>query len=75
MHERKRGLLSRLNAFLRKVLMTCAVVVGGLLVGFLALKSQLNDEIRAEVERRFATRFREFRVSVRSARSVRGRWR
>jgi len=73
MHERKRGLLARFNAFVRGVLLTCAVVVCGLLVVWLALKSQVNDEIRREVERRFAERYREFRVSVRHARMFEGR--
>ncbi len=73
MHERKRGLLARFNAFLRGVLLTCAVVVGGLLVVWLAVRSQVNDEIRREVERRFAQRYRDFRVSVRHARMFEGR--
>ncbi len=73
MHERKRGPLTRFNAFVRGVLLTCALVVGGLLVVWLAVRSQVNDEIRREVEQRFAQRYREFRVSVRHARMFQGR--
>ena len=73
MHERKRGRLARTNAYLRGVLLTCALVVGGLLVLWLAVKSQLHDGIRREVERRFAERYREFRVSVQHARLYEGR--
>ncbi len=73
MHERKRGLPARFNAFLRGVLLTCAVVVGGLLVAWVAVRSQVNDEIRLEVERRFREQYREFRVSVRHARMFEGR--
>ena len=73
MHERNRGLLARFNAYVRGVLLTCAVVLGGLIVAWLAVKSQVNDEIRSEVERRFAERYREFRVSVRNARMYEGR--
>jgi len=73
MHERKREPLARFNAFVRGVLLTCAVVVGGLLVAWLAVRSQVNDEIRSEIERRFAERYREFRVSVRHARMFQGR--
>jgi len=73
MHERKRGPLARFNAGVRGVLLTCAVVVGGLLVAWLAVRSQVNDEIRREVERRFAAQYREFRVSVRHARMFEGR--
>lgn len=58
---------------MRGVLLTCAVVVGGLLVVWLALRSQVNDEIRREVERRFAEQYRDFRVSVRHARMFEGR--
>ena len=65
--------MARFNAFVRGVLLTCAVVVGGLIVVWLAVKSQVNDEIRSEVERRFAERYREFRVSVRHARMYEGR--
>ena len=73
MHERKREPLARFNAFVRGVLLTCALVVGGLLVVWLAVRSQVNDEIRREVEQRFAQRYREFRVSVRHARMFQGR--
>jgi len=73
MHERKRGILARFNAYMRGVLWTCAVVLGGLLVAWLALKSQVNDEIRAEIERRFAERYRDCTVSVRHARMIEGR--
>ena len=66
-------MLARFNAFARGVLLTCAVVLGGLLVAWLAFKSQVNDEIRAEIERRFAERYREFHVSVRNARMHQGR--
>lgn len=62
-----------MNAFLRSVLLTCAVVVGGALVVWLAFTSQLHEEIRHEVERRFAERYREFRVCVRHARMRHGR--
>ena len=54
MAERKPGQIARFNAFVRGVLLTCAVVVGGLLAAWLAVRSQVNDEIRREVERRFA---------------------
>jgi len=73
MHERKRGLLARTNAFLRGVLLSCAVVVGGLLIAWLAVTSQVHDGIRREVERQFAERYREFRVTVRHARMYEGR--
>ena len=73
MHEGKPGRLTRTNAFLRGVLLTCAVVVGGVLVVWLAVKSLVHDEIRREVERRFAQRYGEFRVSVQHARLYEGR--
>lgn len=73
MHERNREPPAGFNAFVRGVLLTCAVVVAGLLAAWLAFRSQVNDEIRSEVERRFAERYREFRVSVRHARMFEGR--
>lgn len=73
MHGRKSGRQTGTNAFLRGVLLTCAVVVGGLLIAWLAGQSLVHDEIRREVERRFAERYGEFRVTVQHARLYEGR--
>ena len=73
MHERKRGWYARLNASLRRALQACVVVVLVLVAGLLYVRTQVHDAIRAEVERRFAAHYPQFRVSIRSARLIEGR--
>ena len=73
MHERKRGFYFRLNAFLRRICLSCALVVGALFVLWLAFKSHVRDEIRREVESSLAAHYKQYRVTVREARLIEDR--
>ena len=73
MEERKRGFFERLNAFLRRVMLACALVIGALLVGWLFITSQVHDEIRCEIERVLTEHYPQHRVTVKSAKLIEGK--
>ena len=73
MDERKPGFYARLNAFLRRICLSCALVVGGLFALWLGFKAYLRDEIRREVECTLASHYEQFQITVREARLIEGR--
>lgn len=65
-----RGFYARTNALLRRAMFVVVLLAVGLLAAWLAAQNRVGDEIRAEVERRFASHYPGYRVTVRDARLV-----
>ncbi len=72
MPERDRGFFARLNAQLRHLMLACAVIAAMGLAAWLFVLSQIHDEIRCEVERRFLEQYTGVEVSVRDAKLIEG---
>ncbi len=73
MQQPRRSFFCRLNAFAQGVFLTTILIVVAAFSIWLYLQSRIHEEIRHEIERRFAEHYSGYRVSVRQARLREGR--
>ncbi|MHB0955942.1 MAG: hypothetical protein ACYC0X_06125 [Pirellulaceae bacterium] len=69
----QRGLIARLSSFVRWLLLALLVCAAGVVVGRQFLSAQLDEQIRAHVERLFAEHYRSLEVHVDAARRIEGK--
>lgn len=67
------GFFVRLHRSLRKLLMLGVLLGLAVLCGWLLLQRQVDNEIRSEVQQRFAEHYPGYHVTVRDARLIEGR--
>lgn len=70
MPERNREKHVQFHSLFRATLFFCALAGAALLGGWLFVKNQVHDQIRREFERKFAERYVNMHVTVRSARFI-----
>ena len=68
-----RGLVARLNSFIRWMLLAILVCAAGLVVGRQFLVEQLDEQIRARVEALIAGHYKHLQVRVEGARRLEGK--